>query len=135
MTHLPGLVVGGVNINNLGYANDTVSIATCTEDLQILMTQLHYVSKKFGMEIVMMAISKKTRSPSCEIRVGDETLKQIDYFKYQGCTISWDFRDDIEVTIRSAQAKAAFQQLRGILCINKLSFECRYRVLKRYVPD
>ena len=113
MKHLPGLVVGGVNINNLRYADDTVLIATCTEDLQILMTELHHVSKKFGIEkhikntFKVMAISKKTRAPSCEIRVGTETLKQIDFFKQLSCTICWDRRDK-EITIRTAQAKAEF---------------------------
>ena len=81
MKHLPGLVVGGVNINNLRYADDTVLLATCTEDLQILMTQL--LCKMFGMEIIKkieVVISKKMKAPSCEIKVGDKTLKQIDYF-------------------------------------------------------
>ena len=73
-----------------------------------------------------------TRAPSCEIRVDDKT-STIDYFKNLGCTISWDCRDDKEVPIRSAQAKAAFHQLRGILCNKKLSFECRYPVLKCFM--
>ena len=75
----------------------------------------------------VMLISKKNE------RVGDETLKRIDYFKNLGCTISWDCRHDKKATIRSPQAKAAFQQLRGILCNEKLSFQCRYRLLKCYV--
>ena len=63
----------------------------------------------------------------------DDQTSTIDYFKNLGCTISWDCRDDKEVPIRSAQAKAAFHQLRGILCNKKLSFECRYPVLKCFM--
>ena len=49
------------------------------------------------------------------------------------CTISEACKDEYEIKIRSAQAKAAFNQLRSVLCNKKLSFQCRYRVLKCYV--
>ena len=34
---MPGLVVGGTNINNLRYVDDTVLIATSQEQLQVLV--------------------------------------------------------------------------------------------------
>ena len=58
---------------------------TYVEDLKIRVTQLDYVSKKFGMEICItktevMNSLRKLRALSCKIRVGDITLKHIDYF-------------------------------------------------------
>ena len=49
--NLPGIGVGGVNVNNLRYADDAVLIAKNQEELQALVTQLDRVSKKFGMQI------------------------------------------------------------------------------------
>ena len=62
--NLPGNGVGGVNVNNLRYADDLVLIAKNQEDLQALVTQLDCVSKKFGMQInikktEVMVVSKK----------------------------------------------------------------------------
>ena len=49
--NLPGIGVGGVNVNNLRCADDTVLIAKNRDDLQALVTQLDCVSKIFGMQI------------------------------------------------------------------------------------
>ena len=62
--NLPGIGVGGVNVNNLRYADDTVLIAKSQEDLRALVTQLDCVIKKFGMQInikktEVMVVSKK----------------------------------------------------------------------------
>ena len=136
--NLPGIGVGGVNVNNLRYADDTVLIAKNQEDLQALVTQLACVSKKFGMQInfkktEVMDVSKKAQAPVCKILVDGSTLNQVENFKYLGCTISWACKDENEIKIRSAQAKAAFNQLRSVLCNKKMSFQCRYRVLNFYV--
>ena len=123
--NLPGICVGGVNVNNLRYADDTVLIAKNQEKLQALVTQLDCVSKKFGMQInikktEVMVVSKNAVAPVCKILVDGSTLNQVEHFKYLGC------KDEYEIKIRSAQAKAAFNQLRSVLCNKKLSFQCRY---------
>ena len=38
--NLPGIVLGGVNVNNMRHADDTVLIAKNQEDLQAFVTQL-----------------------------------------------------------------------------------------------
>ena len=53
---LMGVSIGGHNINNLRYADDTVLLAHTEEDLQTLLNELDIRSKRFGMEIN----SKKT---------------------------------------------------------------------------
>ena len=53
---LKGVSIGGHNINNLRYADDTVLLAYTEEDLQTLLNELYIRSKHFGMEIN----SKKT---------------------------------------------------------------------------
>ena len=40
---MAGVEVGGMNINNIRYADDTVLIATSQEDLQKLVTKLEQV--------------------------------------------------------------------------------------------
>ncbi|GFO04754.1 retrovirus-related pol polyprotein from type-1 retrotransposable element r2 [Plakobranchus ocellatus] len=52
----PGIKVGGKNINNLRYADDTVLIAENKEDLQKLLNIVEEESRKKGLELN----SKKT---------------------------------------------------------------------------
>ena len=80
-----------------------------------------------------MLVSKEAEAPVCKILVDGSTLNQVETFKYLGCTISGACKDEYEIKIRSAQAKAAFNHLRSVLCNKKLSFQCSYRVLKCYV--
>ena len=127
---LPWIDIRGVNVNNLRYADDTVLIAKNQEDLLALLSQLDCVSKKFGMQInikktEVMVVSKKAEAAVCKILVGGSTLNQVEKVKYLGCTISGAYKDEYEIKIRSAQAKAAFNQLRSVLCNKKLSFQCR----------
>ena len=91
--NLPGIGVGVVNVNSLRYADDTVLMAKNQEDLQTLVTQLDFASRKFGMQIIIkkteiIVVSKKAEAPVCKILVDGSTLNQVDIFKYLGCAIS-----------------------------------------------
>ena len=46
-----GIIVGGRNINNIRYADDTVLIADSQEKLQKLLTKLSKVSEEKGLNI------------------------------------------------------------------------------------
>ncbi|GFO07977.1 hypothetical protein PoB_003448200 [Plakobranchus ocellatus] len=64
----PRIKVGGQNINNLGYADDTVLIAENKEDLQKLLNIVEEESRKKGLELTSkktdgMVISRKQESP------------------------------------------------------------------------
>ena len=46
---LPGVEMGGRNINNLRYADDTVLLAETEEDLQKIVDQVKIESESFGL--------------------------------------------------------------------------------------
>lgn len=136
----PGVNVGGTNVNNLRFADDTVLIADSEERLQNLVNVTNTSSLKKGMELNVkktecMVITKKKENdiPSCNILVKGEKLKQVKSFKYLGTRISWNAKDDDEIKTRTAQAKATFQKLKNVLANKNISFETRFRVLKCYV--
>ena len=68
---LNGVSVGGVNINNLRYADDTVLMAKSEEDLQKLVNRLDQISTEFGMEINIKKTEVKTFEKNCETRLQD----------------------------------------------------------------
>ena len=82
---------------------------------------------------VTMVISKKQETPTCNIRLKNSTLKQVNSFQYLGANISSDGRCIHEIKIRIAQAKKAFMDLARILTNRRLSIDIRKRVLNCYI--
>jgi hypothetical protein len=54
-------------------------------------------------------------------------------FKYLGTTITAGGKSNIEVKSRVAQAKAAFNKMKKILCNRELAMETRKQVLQIYI--
>ncbi|GFO19349.1 endonuclease-reverse transcriptase [Plakobranchus ocellatus] len=132
----PGIKVGRQNINNLRYADHTVLIAENKEDLQKLLNiveeesrRLELISKK--MEV--MVISRKQKSPKCDIFINKVKLKQTEKFKYLGTIISNDGKTNTEISARTAQAKINFQKMKTILTNKHISIETRKRALQCYI--
>ena len=75
---MKGINIGGVNINNLRYADDTVLLAEGPMFLQALLTAVNEKGKPYGMEMntiktKSMVISRKKPVPNISIRCRRET--------------------------------------------------------------
>ena len=137
-TNMAGIKVGGININNIRYADDTALIATSQVNLQRLVDRVVVESTAYGMEVNVkktecMVMTKKESVPECTITIKGEMVKQVNNFKYLGSNITSDGRCVTEVKCRIAQAKRAFVELDNILKSKKMSIRTRMRVLKCYV--
>ncbi len=91
---LPGFIIGGHNLNNIRYADDTVLIADTEKKLQNLLQKVAKESEKKGLSInykktECMVISKRM-SPKCDLKVGDTRIKQTLKFKYTGSILAKD---------------------------------------------
>ena len=133
-----GLAIGGRNINNIRYADDTVLIADSQEKLQDILTTVKEASEAKGLTInvdktEVMVISKKTQVPRCDVRVNDKTIKQVRRFCYLGSYITEDGRCTEEIKRRICEAKKAFQKMRNIITNSHLSIKTRQRTIKTYV--
>ncbi|GFO48185.1 retrovirus-related pol polyprotein from type-1 retrotransposable element r2 [Plakobranchus ocellatus] len=78
----PGIKVGGQNINNLRYADDTVLIAENKEDLQKLLNIVEEESGKKGLELNskktdVMVISRKSFIENGKISKQSYTRNQL----------------------------------------------------------
>jgi hypothetical protein len=59
---------------------------------------------------------KKITQQTCKIEVEETTLTQVKSFKYLGTILTADGKSNTEVKGRVAQAKAAFNKIKKILC-------------------
>ena len=99
VNHMDGVNLGGCNVNNIRYADDTAIVADSEEQLQNLIDIIAEESRKFGLEInkrktFSMTISKKNTSPKCKIEIDGIEIKQVEKFEYLGSLITSDAKSD-----------------------------------------
>ena len=101
-----GVTIGGTQINNLRYADDTVLLADSEENLQNMMNKVNEVGKLYNMKMnakktKAMVISRNENKPKVNIKVDGTAVEQVGSFNYLGQTVSDDGRcvDEIKKRI------------------------------------
>ena len=134
---MDGIKIGGENVNNVRYADDTVLIADTQEKLQLLVDKVNEASEEKGLKINIdktecMVISK--RSPMvCNINIGMENIKQVAKFDYLGCSITEDGRCESEIKRRIGIAKNAFRKMGNLITNRHISISTKIRAIRTYV--
>ena len=134
---LSGTSIGGRNISNLRYVDDTVLVADSKEKLQELVNEAKIESEKFGLgmntkKTKTMVVSKET-GITADIKVENEPLEQVENFKYLGQNITPDGKNELEIKTKLAIAKSRFTQMYKVLTTRQISLELRHRLLVCYV--
>ena len=130
---LDGIRVGGVNINNLRYADDTTLIADSETKLQNLLNSVVTESELKGLTLnrkksVCMVFSKSTVQPSCNITVNGEKINQVEQFSYLGSLVTHDGRCDKEIRRRIGIAKSVFRSMEKVLTTRSISMPTKLRL-------
>ena len=91
--------------------------------------------KDYGMKINIsktkaMVIGRKPKK--INIRIEDESVEQVDSFKYLGCNTSSNMNFCQEISQRIAMAKEAFNRKRSTFC-GPLEKDLRKRLVKCFV--
>ncbi|KAG1714816.1 Ribonuclease Oy [Nymphon striatum] len=135
---LPGISLGGNNINNIRFADDTALIAASEKKLQALLDKVVECSDKMGLTINVkktksMTISKKKQPPNCKLTIGQKSIEQKDTFNYLGNFLTADGKSKTAIRTRIAMAKNKFQSMKQILTNRNLSNQLKIRLLKCYI--
>ena len=135
---MKGVNIGGVNINNLRYADDTVLLAEGPMFLQALLTDINEKGKPYGMEMNIvktksMVISRKKPEANISISVEGKTIQQVDSMVYLGYTATEDGKYDKEIKRRIEIARTALESMAKILTSRNISIELRSRIAKCYI--
>ena len=136
--HLKGTSIGGRNISNLRYVDDTVLVSDSRDGLQELVTAAKIESEKAGLGMNVkktktMVVTRQEEDIQANIKIENETLEQVNSFKYLGQTITPDGRNENEIKIKIAIAKNRFQQMYQVLTSKRISMKLRHRLLVCYV--
>ena len=117
---MKGVNLGGVNINNLRYAGDTVLLAEGPMFLQALLTAVNEKGKPYDMEMNIiktkaMVISRKQPVPNISISVEGKPIQQVKRMVYLGYMATEDGKCDKEIKRRIGIARTAFESVAKIL--------------------
>ena len=132
---MKGIHIGGVNINNLRYADDKVFLAEGPMFLQALLTTVNEKGKLYGMDMNIikqksMVISRKKPVPNICISVEGKPIQQVDRMVYLGYMATEDGKCDKEIKRRIGIARTAFESMAKILTSRNISIELRSRLAK-----
>ena len=80
-----------------------------------------------------MVITKKPVVPKCHLTCKGQEIKQVDTFKYLGCTITTDAKCEAEIKKRIAMSKDTFTKMKSIFTNRNISLTTKLNTLKAYV--
>ena len=134
---LEGIRIGGQNVNNVRYADDTVLIADSEDKLQRIIERVDAAGEELGLKInrgktECMVISKGS-APTCNLSIGNEIIKQVNKFKYLGSIITEDGRCESEIKQRIGIARSAFGKMRNVISNRHVRIATRIRLIKTYI--
>ena len=135
---MDGFSVGGRNLNNVRYADDTVIIADSAEKLQELVNAVNEASEEKGLRInraktECMVVSKRNVPTECPIQIQQEPVKKVEEFQYLGSVLTSDARCTTEIKRRIGIGKTSFRKMKNVLTNSRISIETRKRAVKTYV--
>ena len=127
--------VGGNNINNLKYADETVLIANLEEKLKtsLQQSQSKEKTKDFNWMQRLSAWSSQNSQTFLYIPFFANMIKQVDTFKYLGFTITQDARCDTEIKKRIALSKDTLTKMKSIFTNRNIKVYTKINTLKAYL--
>ena len=132
-----GVSIGGTQINNLRYADDTVLLADSGGNLQNMMNKVNEVGKLHNMKLnakktKALVISRNENKPKVNFKVDGTAVEQVGSCNYLGQTVSDHGRCVDEIKKRIGIAKTTFLKMKDVLKSTKVPLNTRKRILQCY---
>lgn len=139
LEELKGVVVGGRNITNLRYADDTALLSESEENLQKIVDKVNEEGEKMGMSInvdkskTMVITRYGKENIQVDITVDGKRLQQVDAFIYLGQLVTADGKCEGEIRRRMGIARTVFLNMREVLTSRNIRKKVKIRLVKCYV--
>ena len=85
-----GIKIGGRNINNLRYADDTTLMAESEEELKSLLMKVKVESEKVGLELNIQKMKSIASGPITSWEIDGETMETVSDFIFLSSKITAD---------------------------------------------
>lgn len=133
-----GIILNGVLMNNIRYADDTLLLTGSIEHLQALLNRIEAACSRFGLNMntkktKFMIISKKQYNRDLNITTNNGNIERVSRLVYLGTNINEEWNLSTEIKSRIAKARTTFMKLRNILSSHNLSLDLRVRMIRCYI--
>ena len=134
---MDGIKIGGRNITNVRYTDDTVLIADSETKLLSLIIALNESCRRRQRininKTEVMGITKRRKRLRVRVNVRGRNIKQVENFKYLGSIISENTNCEKEIKTKIGVAKTAFGKMKKMLTNIPMNMDLRLRLLRCYV--
>ena len=124
---LTGIKIGGRNINNIRYADDTALVDRIVQESDAKGLKINITKTQ------VMVVSKSDRSIPVSISIEGQVLKQVSSFKYLGKWITKEAKCETDIKSRIVQAKKTFDKTKHLIGNTSISTGLRMRFIKSYI--
>jgi hypothetical protein len=111
-----GVKIGGRNINNLRYADDTTLLSETEDGLKHLIARIKEESEEFGLFLNVKKTKIMTTAGNGKIRItiDNEDIECVDEFIFLGCQINKSGENGLEIKRRIALGRSAMVSMSRI---------------------
>ena len=109
-----GIKIGGRNINNLRYADNTTLMAKSEEELKSLLMNVKVESEKVGLKLNIQKTKIMAHSPITSWQIDGETVETVSDFIFWGSKITADGDCSHEIKRRSLLGREVMTNLDSI---------------------
>ena len=128
-----GISVGGQNITNLRYADDTALLATNITSMRRILHRTDIAGRRAGLNLnakKTKVMHINTMENQSNIRVDGTNLENVDHFKYLGSIKSSDGTCTDDINVRIGMAKQRMVQLNNIWKDRSIPTSLKLKILR-----
>ena len=125
--------VGGRNINNLRYADDTTLMAESKEELKSLLVKVKEESEKAGLKLKIQKTKIMASSPITSWQIDGETMETVKDFIFSGSKITADDDCSHEIKRHLLLGRKAMTNLDSISKSRDITLPTKVRIVKAMV--
>ena len=126
-----GIKIGGRNINNLRYADDTTLMAESEEELKSLLMKEE--SEKVGLKLSIQNTKIMASGPITSCQIDGETVETVRDFILRGCKITADGDCSHEIQRRLLLGRKVMTNLDSILKSRDITLPAKVHLVKAMV--
>ena len=127
------MTIGGRNINNLRYADDTILLAESSSGLKQLLTKVKEESAKAGLHLNIKKTEITTMEELHNFNIDSENVEIVKDFVYLGSVINLNGDCSQEIKRRLRLGRAAMKELGKIIKCKEVSLETKAKIIHTLV--
>ena len=128
-----GVKLGGLNITNLRYADDTTLLATTIKDMKEMLTNLKKASMKAGLSLNIKKTKVMFMGESEKLTIDGEEIEKVEKMVFLGAEINRTATSSADIKRRIALGRTAVAKLATVWKDNHINQKTKIKLLETLV--